>query len=168
MMNKLVKSAGGIIYYRDDNDDIRFLLIKRHALSGKIEWVAPKWKIQNQETDEKAALREVSEETGIPLNLLSVVQKVGSATIEGLEDKNGKFDKEVIYFLMKYDWDPNVVDIQLVEWYLWTHKWATITDVLNLIYYGDIRELFRKWYNILMEKRKTNDVKKDFLKKLEF
>jgi hypothetical protein len=45
----------------------------------------------------------VSEETGIPLNLLSVVQKVGSATIEGLEDKNGKFDKEVIYFLMKYD-----------------------------------------------------------------
>jgi hypothetical protein len=69
---------------------------------------------------------------------------------------------------MKYDWDPNVVDIQLVEWYLWTHKWATITDVLNLIYYGDIRELFRKWYNILMEKRKTNDVKKDFLKKLEF
>jgi hypothetical protein len=41
-MNKLVKSAGGIIYYRDDNDDVRFLLIKRHALSGKIEWVAPK------------------------------------------------------------------------------------------------------------------------------
>jgi hypothetical protein len=46
---------------------------------------------------------------------LSVVQKVGSATIEGLEDKNGKFDKEVIYFLMKYDGDPSLVDIQLVE-----------------------------------------------------
>jgi hypothetical protein len=70
--------------------------------------------------------------------------------------------------LMKYDGDPSLVDIQLVEWYLWTHKWANIQDVLNLIYYGDIRELFRKAYNILMEKRKTNDVKKDFLKKLEF
>lgn len=167
-MVKLVKSAGGIIYYRDENDDIRFLLIKRHALSGKIEWVAPKWKIQDQETDEKAALREVSEETGIPLNLLSVVQRVGSATIQGLEDKNWKFDKEVIYFLMKYEWDPSLVDIQLVEWYLWTYKWANIADVLNLIYYGDIRELFRKAYNVLMEKKKTNDVKQDFLKKLEF
>ena len=67
-MNKLVKSAGGIIYYYDENNDIRFLLIKRHALSGKIERVAPKGKIQIWETDEKAALREVSEETGIPLN----------------------------------------------------------------------------------------------------
>ena len=167
-MVKLVKSAGGIIYYRDENDDIRFLLIKRHALSGKIEWVAPKWKIQDQETDEKAALREVSEETGIPLNLLSVVQRVGSATIQGLEDKNWKFDKEVIYFLMKYEWDPSLVDIQLVEWYLWTYKWANIADVLNLIYYGDIRELFRKAYNVLMEKKKTNDVKQDFNLKLEF
>jgi len=46
VMNKLVKSAGGIIYYYDENNDIRFLLIKRHALSGKIERVAPKGKIQ--------------------------------------------------------------------------------------------------------------------------
>ncbi len=167
-MNKLIKSAWWIIYYRDKNDDIRFLLIKRHALSGKVERVAPKGKIQWGETDERAALREVSEETGIPLNFLSVVQKIWSATIQWLEDKNGKFDKEVTYFLMKYDGDPNLVDIQLVEWYLWTHKRANIQDVLNLIYYGDIREIFRKGYTILKDKQKTNDVKKDFLKKLEF
>lgn len=157
-----------MIYYRDQNDDIRFLLIKRHALSGKVERVAPKGKIQWWETDERAALREVSEETGIPLNFLSVVQKIWSATIEWLEDKNWKFDKEVTYFLMKYDGDPDLVDIKLVEWYLWNHKWANIQDVLNLIYYGDIREIFRKGYNILKDKQKTNDVKKDFLKKLEF
>lgn len=166
-MNKLVKSAGGLIYYYDQNNDIRFLLIKRHALSGKIERVAPKGKIQSWETDEKAALREVSEETGIPLNFLSVVQKVWSATIEWLENKKWKFDKEVIYFLIKYDWDPNLVDIQPVEWYLWTYKRATIQELLNLVYYTDIRELFRKWYILLKDKQKTNDVKKDFLKKLE-
>ncbi len=166
-MNKLVKSAWWVIYYRDQNDDIRFLLIKRHALSGKVERVAPKGKIQIDETDERAALREVSEETGIPINLLSVVQKIWTATISWLEDKNGKFDKEVTYFLMKYDGDLDLVDIQNVEWYLWTHKWASIKDVLNLIYYWDIREIFRKWYTILRDKQKTNDVKKDFLKKLE-
>lgn len=167
-MAKLVKSAWWIIYYHDPNDDIRFLLIKRHALSGKIERVAPKWKVQSQETDEKAALREVSEETWIPLNLLNLIWRVGSATIQWLEDKNWKFDKEVIYFLMQYNWDPDLVDIQPVEWYLWNYKWATISEVLNLIYYGDIRELFRKGYNILKEKKQKNDVKKDFLKKLEF
>lgn len=166
-MVKLIKSAGGIIYYHDKDGDVRFLLIKRHALSGKIERVAPKWKIQSWETEEKAALREVSEETGIPLNLLMVRQKVGTAMITGLEDKQGKFEKEVTYFLMKYDWDPDLVDIQLVEWYLWTYKRATIADVLNLIYYADIRELFRKWFNMLKEQKKKNDVKKDFMKKLE-
>lgn len=167
-MNKLVKSAWWVIYYRDPNDDIKFLLIKRHALSGKVERVAPKGKIQQNETDERAALREVSEETGIPLNFLSIVQKIWTATIEWLEDKNWKFDKEVTYFLMKYSGDPSLVDIQLVEWYLWTHKRASIQDVLNLIYYVDIREIFRKWYILLRDKQKTNDVKKDFLKKLEF
>jgi len=167
-MNKLVKSAGWVIYCRDKNYDIRFLLIKRHALSGKVERVAPKGKIQWGETDEKAALREVSEETGIPLNLLSVVQKIWTATIVWLEDRNGKFDKEVTYFLMKYEWDPEMVDIQLVEWYLWTYKWADIYNVLNLVYYTDIRDVFRKWYNLLKEKQQKNDVKKDFLKKLEF
>jgi 8-oxo-dGTP pyrophosphatase MutT (NUDIX family) len=38
-------------------------LIKRHALSGKIEWVSPKGKIQPGESIETTALREVSEET---------------------------------------------------------------------------------------------------------
>ncbi|HOG15054.1 MAG TPA: NUDIX domain-containing protein [Candidatus Absconditabacterales bacterium] len=166
-MNKLVKSAGGIIYYYDENNDIRFLLIKRHALSGKIERVAPKGKIQIGETDEKAALREVSEETGIPLNFLSIIQNIGSTTIEGLENKNGKFNKEVVYFLIKYDGDPELVDIQPVEGYLGTHKRATIQEVLNLVYYTDIRELFRKGYVLLRDKQKINDVKKDFLKKLE-
>ena len=166
-MVRLVKSAWGIIYYTDKNGDVRFLLIKRHALSGKIEWVAPKWKIQSWESAEDAALREVSEEAGIPLNFLVVRHKVGSATIKWLEDRNWKFEKEVTYFLMKYTWDPDLVDIQPVEWYLWIYKRALLKDVLNLIYYIDIRELFRKWFNMLQDQAVKNDVKKDFLKKLE-
>ena len=162
-MTKLVKSAWWIIYYYDEFWEPRFLLIKRHAVSGKVERVAPKWKLQDGENYEKAALREVSEETGIPINLLSVVQNVWMAKIFWLEDRNWKYDKEVTYFLMKYDWSPDLVDIKQVEWYLWVYKWATISEVLNLIYYSDIRELFRKWYNSLRDKKKKNDVKKDFM-----
>lgn len=165
-MTKLVKSAWWIIYYYDPDWTPRFLLIKRHALSGKVERVAPKWKLQEWENNEKAALREVSEETGIPINLLSLVQNVGTAKITGLEDRNWKFDKEVTYFLMKFDWNPEIVDIKPVEWYLGTYKRATISEVLNLIYYGDIRELFRKGYSSLMEKKKINDVKRKFINSL--
>ena len=166
-MVRLVKSAWWIIYYKDSDGELRFLLIKRHALSGKIERVAPKGKIQQWETPEKAAVREVSEEAGIPLNLLVVRQKVWAAMIRWLEDRNGKFEKEVTYFLMKYNGDPALVDIQLAEWYLGTYKWALLTDVLNLIYYKDIRELFRKGYNMLQNQVVTNNAKKDFMKKLD-
>jgi len=162
-MTKLVKSAWWIIYYYDEVWEPRFLVIKRHAVSGKVERVAPKWKLQDGENYEKAALREVAEETWIPINLLSVVQNLWTVKIFWLEDKYWKFDKEVTYFLMKYDWDPTLVDIKPVEWYLWVYKWATISEILNLIYYVDIRELFRKWYNTLKEKKKKNDVKKDFM-----
>lgn len=165
-MTKVIKSAWWIIYYYDQDWDIRFLLIKRHALSWKVERVAPKWKLQEWENNEKAALREVSEETWIPINLLSVVQNLWVAKILWLEDKNWKFDKEVTYFLMKFAGDPDMVDIKPVEWYLWVYKWATISEVLNLIYYSDIRELFRKWYNSLQEKKKKNDVKQDFMNML--
>lgn len=61
-MTEIVQSAGGIVYYLTPDGEPRYLLIKRHALSGKIEWVAPKGKIQIGEKVEEAALREVSEE----------------------------------------------------------------------------------------------------------
>ena len=162
-MTKLVKSAWWIIYYYDEDWEPRFLVIKRHAISWKVERVAPKWKLQDGENYEKAALREVAEETWIPINLLSVVQNLWTAKILWLEDKNWKFDKEVTYFLMKYDWSQDLVDIKPVEGYLWVYKWATISEILNLIYYTDLRELYRKWFNTLHEKKKKNDVKKDFM-----
>ena len=58
-MKEIVQSAWWIVYYLDKNWEPRYLLIKRHALSGKIEWVAPKWKIQIWEDEKKAAIREI-------------------------------------------------------------------------------------------------------------
>lgn len=166
-MVKTIKSAWGVIYYVDEEWTYRFLLLKRHALSGKIERVAPKWKIQPWESEEKAALREVSEEAWIPLNFLKVRKKIWTAMITWLEDNNWKFEKEVTYFLMKYDWDPDLVDVQPVEWYLGVYKRANINELSNLIYYGDIRNLFRQGFNMLKEQKKKDDVKNDFMKKLE-
>ena len=75
-MPEIVQSAGGILYYLDNDGEPKFLIIKRHALSGKIERVAPKGKVQEGEKIEETALREVSEECGIPINLLKIKQQI--------------------------------------------------------------------------------------------
>lgn len=166
-MSEVIQSAWWIIYYIDDHDwEPRYLLIKRHALSWKIEWVSPKWKIQSWESEKIAALRESSEETGIPINLLKVKQMLGTTQIRNIDNK-WPIDKDVTYFLMEFDWDPSVVSIDQVEWYVWIHKWATLQEVLSLIYYQDIRELIRKSYSLIKQWQKNKDIKKKFLDQLD-
>lgn len=57
-------SAGGVVC--DDRPDGRrwVLLIARRNAAGKPQWTLPKGGIEEGETDEQAALREVREETG--------------------------------------------------------------------------------------------------------
>lgn len=164
-MAGVIQSAGGIIYYLDKQQEPHYLLIKRHALSGKIEWVAPKGKIQGDEPIEKTALREVSEETAIPINQLKLKQNLWVTQIRNLENK-WPLDKDVTYFLMEFVGDPGVVSIDQIEWYVGVHKWATLQEVLGLIYYQDIRELIRKSYLLIKQNQKNTDVRKAFLDKL--
>lgn len=56
------------MYYIHADGNPRYLLMKRYAISKRIEWVAPKGKIEPGETTEQAAIREISEEAGIPQN----------------------------------------------------------------------------------------------------
>lgn len=76
-LNKTItQSAGGVVYYIASDKEPRYLLIKRQAISKKIEWVCPKGKIHEGEKPEDAALREVSEETGLLLNHIMVIEKL--------------------------------------------------------------------------------------------
>jgi len=75
------------VYYIASDGEPRYLLIKRHALSGKIERVAPKGKIQGSEDIQKTALREVSEETGIPMNQMRIKQQLGTTQLRNTEHK---------------------------------------------------------------------------------
>lgn len=60
-------------------------------------------------------------------------------------------DKDVTYFLMHYEGSPDDVRIQTGEGYLGIYKWATIEEVLGLIYYQNMRELFRQTYALIKD-----------------
>ncbi len=131
-------------------------------MSGKIEWVAPKGKMQKGETPEQAAVREVSEETSLKTEHLLVRQKIGSTSLRSTETQKGRMDKDVTYFLMYYDGSPEAVEIQPGEGYLGIHKRATINEVLGLIYYQNMRELFIEADNVI----RSLAVKDNFVKNL--
>lgn len=162
----IIQSAWWIVYYIASDGEPRYLLIKRHARSGKIERVAPKGKIQWNEEISKAALREVSEETGIPINQMKIKQQLGTTQLRNTEHKKGQMDKDVTYFLIEYSGDPDFVKIDTIEGYIGIHKRCTLSEILSLIYYQDIRELIRKSYLLIKEYQKKTTIKQDFIKKL--
>ena len=162
----IIQSAWWIVYFVETDGEPRYLLIKRHALSGKIERVAPKGKVQGNEDVQKAALREVSEETGIPINQIRIKQQLGTTQLRNTENQKGQMNKDVTYFLVQFTWEASVVKIERAEGYIGIHKRCTLNEVLSLIYYQDIRELIRKSYIMIKEGQKNSDIRKDFIDKL--
>lgn len=163
-MSDIIQSAWWIVYYISDEGP-RYLLIKRHAMSGKIEWVAPKWKLQKGESSEVAALREISEETGIPINKMKLKEEVGKTHLRSTESGGG-MNKDVTYYLVEYSGDPSIVKIIDSEWYLWFYKWANIREVVELLYYQDMRELIRDAHKLITKQDRTSKVKQKFMNKL--
>lgn len=159
----VIQSVWGFVYYLNKNQEPQFLIIKRHALSGKIERVAPKGKIQGNEKPQEAALREVGEETWLPINQITIKEKIGTVELRFSNDNGEDFNKDITYFLMEYHGDPDMVYIEEQEGYLGTYKWATFQEISNLVQHKNIRELMREWYLIIKEKKKKSDIKKDFM-----
>ena len=161
----IIQSAWWIVYYLVDNEP-RYLLIKRQARSKKIERVAPKWKVQTWETLERAAVREVSEETWLPYNSLHLWKKVWVMQLRNEEKKENMMDKDMTFYLMRYTWEPDNVSIIDWEGYIGMYKWMTIEEVLQLVYYTDMREIIRKAHKIVLTDKKNTNIKKDFLENI--
>ena len=142
----MIESFWWIIYVMKNNQPY-FLVIKRQAISKKIEWTAPKWKAISGENPVQTAKREIFEETNLKENLLIEKWKLWDFIISFPENS---FNKKVTYFLFEYKWDTDDVKIIDSEWYIWVYNWLPINKVINLISYQWLREIYRKWYMIVM------------------
>ena len=159
-----VQSSGGVVYYFDkQTHEPKFLILKRHALSKKIERIAPKGKIKNGELPEQAALREIEEEAWLKREYLQVKQVLDTLSLQ-LYNNYGKLwvDKDITYFLVHYSWDPDAVKVIHGEWFTGVYKRATLEELIILIEYRDLRELFVQAYQSLWK----ISVKDEFIKSL--
>jgi 8-oxo-dGTP pyrophosphatase MutT (NUDIX family) len=117
---KEIPAAGGLVQKRDGS----FLFIWRFGV-----WDLPKGKIEKQETDEEAALREVEEECG--LSELTIVKQLDSTfhiyRSPYLSFPDNLVLKETKWFLMNYS--GNEIPRPQIEEKIEEVKWFSLAEL---------------------------------------
>lgn len=124
-------TAGGIVFRRDKKGDVEILLIQDH----KDRWTIPKGHIEEGETAQEAARREIGEEAGLhDIDMLGWLGKI--------HFRYRRIEKLVLItqqvYLMRVKTDGN--EIQKEEW-MNGIKWFSFNEALDLIEYEDIGKL---------------------------
>lgn len=88
-------SAGGFVVSKENPNLV--CLMARFNRGGKLEWCIPKGHLEENETIEQAALREVFEETGLEAEITDSLGEVNYQFIQG----GTRISKTVHVFLMK-------------------------------------------------------------------
>jgi len=132
MARKYEKSSGWVVYRRR-NGKTQILLLEWLNSRKKIELVIPKWKIEAGEVAKDTAVREISEEAGIPIDDLEIIKFVTKLsytyTAWYLKD-NPVIDKDVYLFIIKYNGTQTPV-VRKEERFTW-YKWVDIEKVKDL------------------------------------
>jgi ADP-ribose pyrophosphatase YjhB (NUDIX family) len=124
-------TAGGVVFRRDEKNSIEILLIQ----DAKDRWTIPKGHIEEGETAQQTAKREIGEEAG--LTDTEVLGWLGK-----IHFRYRRVDKLVLMttqiYLVRAKGDTNA--IQKEEW-MNGIKWFTFHDALDAIEYEDIGKL---------------------------
>jgi len=124
-------TAGGIVFRRNAEKGVEILLIQ----DAKDRWTIPKGHIEEGETAQQTAKREIGEEAG--LKEVDVLGWLGK-----IHFRYRRIDKLVLMttqiYLVRAKGDTN--DIQKEEW-MNGIKWFTFHDALDAIEYEDIGKL---------------------------
>ena len=124
-------TAGGIVFRRDENKQVEILLIQ----DAKDRWTIPKGHIEEGETAQQTAEREIGEEAG--LHNVEVLNWLGK-----IHFRYRRIDKLVLMttqiYLVRAKGDTNA--IQKEEW-MNGIKWFKFHEALDVIEYEDIGKL---------------------------
>ncbi len=106
----LYESSCGAVVFRNIGGEIRYLLIKNKRSTN---WGFPKGHIENGETKEETAKREVLEETGIRIKIIPGFVSTSEYTIQG------KVEKSVSIFVASTTDTQTKIQQEEIEDYIW-------------------------------------------------
>lgn len=133
-MEKII-AAGGIV----ENEDKKILLIFRRG-----KWDLPKGKLDEGETIEECAVREVEEETG----LRSIQQgELIEVTLHNYIEKGTEIEKETYWYAMKVEGEQNLVaqTEEGIEDIKWVKESELPVYLANT--YNNIIDIIEKYYD---------------------
>ena len=126
--------AGGVVLRRLQNHTL-FLLVT--AKNQSDEWVLPKGHIEQNETPEKAAVREVEEESGVRA---SIVERIDESTYSAKEQT-----VRVIFYLMRYVGENRGTEGRRTVW-------LGLEEGLGRLSFEDSRRIVREAYAMEAER----------------
>lgn len=122
----LIRAAGGVVYRHSRRGRFRVALVYREA---RQDWTFPKGKLDEGETFETAAIREVLEETGMTTRVRRFIGTTNYTHRKGRP-------KIVAYYLMEYvsgEFEPNEEVDAL--------RWVGLEEAVELLTWDRDREL---------------------------
>ncbi|WP_414936536.1 NUDIX hydrolase [Amycolatopsis sp. cmx-11-51] len=126
-------SAGGLVV---DVERANAALIGRLDRHGRLLWSLPKGHIEDDETYEQTAVREVKEETGISARVL---EPLGTIDYWFVAERR-RVHKTVHHFILESTGgELSDEDVEVTE-----VAWVPLTDLETILAYSDERKLVRK------------------------
>ena len=136
--------AGGVVMRYSQGEPLVLLILDPYN-----QWTLPKGHVEENESIEDAALREVQEETGLQAIILKEKIGVAEYTIQkGNKSKNSTIQKIVHYFLMETS------DVRLsveVKEAIKDAKWYALQEALKIFGYENTKFILKEAVNIISQ-----------------
>jgi 8-oxo-dGTP pyrophosphatase MutT (NUDIX family) len=133
-------SAGGVVF-RNGDQGVELALAARRTRRGELAWGLPKGNVEEHETAEQTAEREVLEETGLVSEIRGSLGEISYWFVWGGE----RVHKTVVFFLMEaVGGDISEHDHEMEE-----IRWYPLDEAARLATYRGERDVIRRATRLL-------------------